>query len=62
MRNCKMRNWQKREWFHAVAQKDINRYDLPAKLAEYAIQVCNKFITEKEIQEPILYDHQVPNN
>ena len=54
---------KKTERFHVVAQEGINKYDLAsAELAEYANEYCNKFISEKEIKEPILYDHLVPNN
>ena len=52
----------KTEKFHVVAQEDINKYDFPAELAEYANEYCNKFLPEKETKESILYDHPVPNN
>ena len=52
----------KTERFHVVAQEDINKYDLPAELAEYANEYCSKFMPEKEIKESLLYDHPVFNS
>ena len=42
-----------------VKQEDINKYNLPADLAEHANKYCNEFIFEKEV---ILFNHPVPNN
>ena len=40
-----------------MTQKDINKYDLLAELAnEYANEYCNEFIPGKEIKKSILYD------
>ena len=45
------------ERFYGVTQKDINKYDLLAELAnEYANEYCNEFIPGKEIKKSILYD------
>ena len=41
--------------FDVVAQKEINKYDLPAELAEDANEYCNKFIPGKVMQSPITY-------
>ena len=50
------------ERFHVMTQDDINKYCLPAELAEYANEYCNKLIPEKEIKASILYGHPDPNN
>ena len=48
----------KTERFHVVAQEGINKYDLPAELAEYANEYCCEFIPGKEIEKSISCDHQ----
>ena len=38
-----------------VKQEDINKYNLPADLAEHANEYCNEFIFEKEVKKSILF-------
>lgn len=50
------------ERFHVVKQEGVNKYNLPADLAEHANEYCNTFIFEKEVKKSILFNHPVPNN
>ena len=46
----------KTERFHGMAQADINKYDLPVELAEYANEYCNNsFIGRSFLQDVLKY-------
>ena len=46
----------KTETFHGMAQADINKYDLPVELAEYANEYCNNsFIGQSFLRDVLKY-------